>query len=238
MTETLGNKTEIILKNMDNMKFETSRKFDFIYADMIYEDLNLSWLNKYWEFLKDGGIFVVQTDWHSIFEVGYHMKYKLKDSFHLNNIVWKNEFGNFPKNKFRQAHDDIVIFSKGKNYKFYPEKVQMEKATAKSKGLNPSGRTTKLATSVWSDITLTTIAKERIKKEDGHNIKWQKPIELMERLVIPFTDEGDWVLDNFMGSGTLAEWCKRNKRNYVGIEYDKEPYSLAKSRLENIHGRI
>ena len=54
----------------------------------------------------------------------------------------------------------------------------------------------------------------------------------MERLVIPFTDEGDWVLDNFMGSGTLAEWCKRNKRNYVGIEYDKEPYSLAKKRLE------
>lgn len=232
MTESLGNKTEIILKNMDNMKFETDRQFDFIYSDMIYENLDLSWLSRYWELLKEGGTFAIQTDWHSLFEVGYYMKYNLENSFHLNNIVWKSEFGNFPKNKFRQAHDDIIIFSKGKNYKFYPERVQMEKATAKSKGLNPSGRTTKLATSVWSDITLTTIAKERIKKNDGHNIKWQKPIELMNRLVSPFTDVGDWVLDNFMGSGTLAEWCKLNDRNYVGIEFDKEPYELAVKRLE------
>lgn len=232
MTESLGNKAEVILYNMDNMLFETERKFQFIYGDMIYENLDLSWVDKYWEMLDEGGVFAVQTDWHSLFEVGYHMKYKLLNSFHLNHVVWKNEFGNFPKNKFRQSHDDIVIFSKGKNYKFYPERVQMEKATAKSKGLNPSGRTTKLATSVWTDITLTTIAKERIKKEDGSSIRWQKPIELMDRLTSPFTDIGDWVLDPFMGSGTLGEWCKRNERNYVGIEYDKEPYNLAVERLE------
>lgn len=223
----------IKLYNQDNMKFEIDRKFDLIYCDMIYESLDLSWLTKYWEFLKVGGIFAVQTDWHSLFEVGYFMKYTLLGSFHLNNICWKNEFGNFPKNKFRQSHDDIIIFSKGKDYKFYPERVQMEKATAKSKGLNPSGRTTKLATSVWSDITLTTIAKERVKKEDGHNLRWQKPIGLLERLVSPFTDENDWVLDPFMGSGSLGLWCKNNNRNYVGIELDKEVFELAE---ENING--
>lgn len=231
MTESLQHKTEVILKNMDNMKFEADREFDFIYSDMIYENLNLEWIYKYWGMLKNGGVMAVQTDWHSVFEVGYLLKCVLKAN-HLNNIVWKCEFGNFPKYKFRQAHDDILIFSKGKDYKFYPDRVQMEKATAKSKGLNPSGRTTKLATSMWTDITLTTVAKERVKKEDGHNIRWQKPYELMNRLLSPFTDEGDWVLDNFMGSGTLGEWCKENNRNYVGIELDKEPYYLAVQRLE------
>ncbi len=217
--------------NMDNMKYESDFYFNFIYCDMIYENLDLSWINKFWEKLVDGGVMAVQTDWHSVFEVGYHMKYNLQNSFHLNNICWKNEFGNFPKNKFRQSHDDIIIFSKGKNYKFYPERVQMEKATAKSKGLNPSGRTTKLATSVWSDITLTTIAKERVKKDDGHNIRWQKPVALLERLILPFTDEHDWVFDPFAGSGSLGKWCRLNGRNYIGIEYDAEVYKLAKNNI-------
>lgn len=217
---------------MDNMKYETDRKFNLIYTDMIYENLDLSWIPKYWNMLLDGGVFIVQTDWHSVYEVGYMMKNFFADSFHINSIAWKNEFGNFPKNKFRQSHDDIIIFSKGRDYKFYPDRVQMEKATAKSKGLNPSGRTTKLATSVWNDITLTTVAKERVRKKDGHSIRWQKPIRLMERICSPFTDEEDWILDPFAGTATLGQWCKENNRNYVGIEYDKEPYYLAVQRLE------
>lgn len=220
----------IELLNMDNMKFETNQLFDLIYADMIYENENLEWMYKYWELLKVGGIFAVQTDWHTQFEVGYTLK-KILGGHHVNSICWKNEFGNFPKNKFRQSHDDIIVFSKGKDYKFYPDRVQMEKATANSKGLNPSGRMTKLATSVWTDITLTTIAKERVKKKDGHNIRWQKPIALLERLCVAFTDEFDWVLDPFAGSGVLGKWCSKTNRNYVGIEYDKEVYKLAKKNI-------
>lgn len=223
--------SDIWLYNQDNMKFEIDKKFDLIYCDMIYDNLNLSYITKYWEMLKTGGVFIVQTDWHSLFEVGYFMKYTLLGSHHLNNICWKNEFGNFPKNKFRQSHDDIIIFSKGKNYKFYPDRVQMEKATAKSKGLNPSGRTTKLATSVWTDITLTTVAKERVKKKDGHNIRWQKPEALLHRLCSAFTDKENWILDPFMGSGSLGKWAVKNDMNYVGIEYDKEVFKLAKKNI-------
>lgn len=223
--------TDIKLYNMDNMKYESDRVFDFVYCDMIYEDgVNLSWIYKFWDMLKFGGVFAVQTDWHSVFEVGYYLKHVVKAN-HLNNIAWKNEFGNFPKNKFRQSHDDILIFSKGSQYKFYPDRVQMQKATANSKGLNPSGRTTKLATSVWTDITLTTIAKERVKKDDGHNIRWQKPYALLNRLAIAFTDVGDNILDPFAGSGVLGKWCKENDRNYVGLENDKKVFKLAKKNI-------
>jgi DNA modification methylase len=100
--------------------------------------------------------------------------------------------------------------------------------------LNPSGRTTKNATAWIDDICLTTTAKERVKKSDGHLVRWQKPVRLFDRVVAPFTDEGDDVLDNFMGSGSLGEWCIKNNRNYTGIEYDKEVFGLAKNRLENI----
>jgi DNA modification methylase len=39
------------------------------------------------------------------------------------------------------------------------------------------------------------------------------------------------VLDPFAGVGSLGEWCFKNNRNYVGIEYDKEIFDLAENRL-------
>jgi DNA modification methylase len=223
------------LYNDDNVKvmkelYSNNQEFDLIYADMIYENLDFNWVFPAWELLKPNGIFIIQTDWHSVAEIKVHTS-TMKNAFFVNWLCWKNEFGNFPKNKFRQAHDDILIFCKGQNYKFYPEKVQVEKATAKSKGLNKSGRETKLATSVIIDICLTTVAKERIKKEDGHCIRWQKPVALMNRIASPFLDKGDSVLDIFMGSASLGEYCLKNDMEYTGIELDKEPFELSSERL-------
>ena len=219
--------------NDDNLKIDVDAKADLIYADYIYENLDFSWVDKWWPNLKENGIFIIQTDWHSAAEVKVHTQ-SMPDAFFVNWLVWKNEFGNFPKNKFRQAHDDIIIFSKGRDYKFYPDRVQVKKATAKSKGLNKSGRLTKLATSVITDICLTTIAKERVKKDDGHCIRWQKPLKLIDRLFSPWVDEGDLVIDLFMGSGTSLEWCLRNNINGIGIEYDSDVYNIANNRLAKV----
>lgn len=222
-----------MLHNMDNMDLRPLVNIDLIYADMIYENLDLRWIGKYWEYLRSGGIFVVQTDWHSLFEVGGYLKYECKDSLFLNHIVWKNEWGNFPKNKFRQSHDDILIFSKGKDYKFYPDRVQVPKVTASSKRLNKSGRDTKLATSIWSDICLTTVAKERVKNPTtGKLIRWQKPLGLMDRIYSAFLDRGDSVLEPFMGSGTGAIQAIEKELCYFGIEYDENVFKIAVERVE------
>jgi len=214
------------------MTFETNQKFDLIYCDMIYENLDVSWIDKYWEYLKPNGIFIVQTDWHTNWLIRYTLEI-LSDSLFVNHLVWKNEWGNHPKNKFHQCYDDIIIFSKGKDYKFYSDKIQVDKAT-KNKGLNPSGRQTKTATAWVDDICLTTTSKERIKKEDGHLAKWQKPIRLFDRIIAPFTDENDIILDPFMGVASLGEWCIKNRRHYTGIEYDKNIFNLAETRMKEV----
>jgi DNA modification methylase len=220
------------LYNNDNMNLDVIGKYDVIFADFVYENIDFSWLDKYWPHLKEGGIFVGMTDFHSIFELGMKLK-QMNNSFLVNHLAWKNEWGNHPKDRFHQCFDDILIFSKGIHNRFYSERVQIDKVT-KNKGLNPSGRTTKTATAFVDDICLTTTSKERIKKEDGHLIKWQKPLKLMDRILLPFTDEGDVILDLFMGSGTLGEWCYRNKRNYIGIEVDIEVFKLAELRIQNL----
>jgi DNA modification methylase len=212
----------------NNLEFNSENKFDLIYADMIYENTDLSWISYFWHFLKDNGIFIVQTDWHTNYLVRAELE--TLGNF-VNHLVWKNEWGNHPKDRFHACFDDIIIFSKGENYKFYPDRIQVPKVT-KNKGLNPSGRETKTATAWIDDICLTTTSKERIKKEDGHLIKWQKPLRLFDRIITPFTDAGDSILDPFAGSATLGEWCIKNNRNYVGIELDTEVYKLAKERLD------
>jgi len=218
------------LYNSNNMEISFYQDPDLIYADMIYENLDLSWIERYWNILKDNGIFIVQTDWHTNYLVRSELE---KFGIFVNHLVWKNEWGNHPKNRFHQCYDDIIIFSKGKDYKFYPERIQVDKVT-KNKGLNPSGRQTKQATAWIDDICLTTTSKERVKKRDGHLARWQKPVRLFDRIVSPFTDEGDWVVDNFMGTASLGEWCVNNNRNYVGIENDQEIFLLANIRLNNI----
>ena len=59
----------------------------------------------------------------------------------------------------------------------------------------------------------------------------QKPVALFEYLIKTYTNEGETVLDNCMGSGTTAIACINTNRNYIGCELDEEYYNLANERI-------
>lgn len=61
-----------------------------------------------------------------------------------------------------------------------------------------------------------------------------KPLEFVKRNIINSTNEGDVVLDCFMGSGTTGVACKELNRDFIGIELDKEYYEIAKNRINGI----
>lgn len=61
----------------------------------------------------------------------------------------------------------------------------------------------------------------------------QKPLKLIERLVLASSNEGDTVLDPCMGSGTTGVVCKKNNRKFVGIEMDEDFFNVASHRIEN-----
>jgi site-specific DNA-methyltransferase (adenine-specific) len=60
----------------------------------------------------------------------------------------------------------------------------------------------------------------------------QKPLELLEYLVKTYTNEGDTILDNTMGSGTTMLACKNLNRNGIGIEKDPQYYAVAVARVD------
>lgn len=216
--------------NMDNMDFNKPYSYSCVFADMIYESLDFNWIDKYWnDYLIDNGIFVVMTDWHTVGEVIVKLK-SMPNAKMINHLVWKNEWGSHPKDRFHQCFDDILIFSKKEHLLFFSEKIQVNKVT-KNKGLNPSGRQTKQATAWIDDICLTTTSKERIKKEDGHLVKWQKPLSLIERILNPFLFIEDSIIDPFMGSGVVGRYAIKHSFDYTGIEIDKDIFKLAKNNL-------
>lgn len=65
----------------------------------------------------------------------------------------------------------------------------------------------------------------------------QKPVALMEYLVKTYTNEGDTVLDNCMGSGTTGVACANTGRNFIGIEREKEYYHLARKRIAEAYNK-
>jgi site-specific DNA-methyltransferase (adenine-specific) len=61
----------------------------------------------------------------------------------------------------------------------------------------------------------------------------QKPVSLIEYLIKTYTNEGDIILDNCMGSGTTAIAAIRTKRNFIGFELQKEYFDIANKRIKN-----
>ena len=62
----------------------------------------------------------------------------------------------------------------------------------------------------------------------------QKPVALLEYLVKTYTNEGDTVLDNCMGSGSTGVACKNTKRKFIGIELEKNYFDIAESRIRKL----
>lgn len=227
----------ISLLNEDNVNVisrlrENESKFKFIYADMIYELTDFSWFEQSKHLLDDGGVFVIQTDYHTVADIKLFAE---SIGFSLVNwCIYINDWGGVPKRGFPRKHDDILILSADNNFKWYPERIQIPKATAGT-ALDKKGTGMKTPPDVFYDHpSFSTMSRERVKYGNS-NIRWQKPEWLMERLLLPFTDEGDTVLDLFMGTATLGVVCERYNRNYVGVESDSGVFRKAKERLDAIH---
>ena len=62
----------------------------------------------------------------------------------------------------------------------------------------------------------------------------QKPVDLMRYLIRTYSNEGETVLDNTMGSGTTGVACVLENRNFIGIENDENHFNTAKERIEKL----
>ena len=98
-----------------------------------------------------------------------------------------------------------------------------------SNGTNPLARFGKKNYEVTHKYPTNIIS---IKKDSKSIHPTQKPVRLLEYLIKTYTNDGDTVLDNCMGSGTTAIACMNTNRNYIGFELNKEYYDLSIKRIK------
>lgn len=94
------------------------------------------------------------------------------------------------------------------------------------------GRTGVRSYDWFSDIQLVkNVSKQK------YNHPCPVPVKLMERIILLTTNEGDTVIDTFMGSGTTGVACLNTGRNFVGFEIDTEYFDMAQERLLEVEMR-
>jgi len=158
------------------------------------------------------------------------------------NMVWDKKLttGHLNCNKMPlRRHEDILVFSKGRiNYnpqKIVRDKIRIDKNSNKEvhgNGIGTYGKF-KLTDKYLTHRHPTSIVE--ISNADKRNIvhPTQKPIPLMEYLIKTYTNEGETVLDNCMGSGTTMVACQNTDRRGIGIELDANYFEIAKKRVED-----
>lgn len=79
------------------------------------------------------------------------------------------------------------------------------------------------------------VPNKKLKDRDRINLHdTEKPVKLMEQLVLNSSKEGDFVMDPFMGIGSTGIACKKNGRSFIGVELDPKYFYIARERINNV----
>lgn len=152
---------------------------------------------------------------------------------HLRNrIVWHFGHGLHASKRFSGRYEVILWFTKSDKYTFdldsvrvpqkYPNKKYFKGPKAGQYSCNPLGKN---PGDVWE---IPNVKANHVEKTIHPA---QFPVELIERLVLALTDEGDWVLDPFMGSGTTQIASILHSRRSIGAEIMKKYFEVSMQRV-------
>ena len=151
------------------------------------------------------------------------------DLFYQNWIIWSYDWGGRTKKNFARKHEDILMYSKGKDFLFNADSVRipykMKQNVRKGAKNNPLG---KIPTDVWQKNNHTT------SREYAGWHPTQKPISLLERIILANTNHGDTVLDFFAGSGNTAIASIRHGRDFIGCELRDDYHKKSLARINCI----
>ena len=145
----------------------------------------------------------------------------------------------YAKYRPMQQTEDVAIFTRNGNKTIYNPQMIKRDVPIKSGGNTiqagvyyefkcmTDGKEYKKTYEYKNPVTL--IEFDKIRRGSLHPT--QKPVALFEYLIKTYTNEGETVLDNCMGSGTTGVACKNLNRNFIGIELDDKYFEIAKQRI-------
>jgi len=170
-----------------------------------YYDFTVNWMKEAYRVLKKTGSMYVFSGWTNLKDILNALNNV--GFIIINHLIWKYQFGVFTKRKYVTSHYHILFVVKDrKKYKFNKIEHYPE--------------------DVW--IINREYWTGRIKTPT------KLPVELVKKILMFSSDEGDIVFDPFLGSGTVAVVAKMLGRHYLGFEIVPEYYEFAKERISKV----
>ena len=196
-----------------------------------YLEFSRRWIECLLPKMKENASLYVFLTWQHSPEVFCYLKGRM---LMVNEIIWDRKVPSMggSTRKFSSVHDTVGFFARSKDYYFDLDAIriaydpQTKKARTRSIfvgkkwleiGYNPKD--------VWSVTRLHRQDPER----EHHPT--QKPLEIVERMVLASCPAGGLVLDPFMGSGTTAVACAWHGRRFAGYEINPDYFAIARSRI-------
>jgi len=213
-----------------NKTWEAEKKF--IKIDEKWDSFtNDEYFNFCYELIKElsrvvkvNGNIIIFGSYHNIYKLGFIIE--MLGLKIVNSLVWykRNAFPNVTQRMFCESTEQMIWAvnnsqKKAKNWTFNYKELKL---------LTENGKQMR---NMW-DIPMTSKGEKEFGKHPS-----QKPLQVMDRLIIGCTNPNDLVLDPFCGSGSTAVSAKNNNRNFYVIDNNKEYIELANKRVENAIGQ-
>jgi len=199
-----------------------------------YETWLDSWLIETVRLLKPTASIYICGDWRSSSAI---QRIGLKYFTLRNRITWEREKGRGALKNWKNAAEDVWFFTVSHDFIFNLESVKTKRKVlapytenGKPKDWEKSdGGNYRLTapSNLWTDLTVPFWS---MPENTAHPT--QKPEKLLAKIILASTNETDFILDPFSGSGTTAVVAKKLNRDFVGIERDEQFCLLAEKRLD------
>ena len=183
------------------------------------------WIASSKEVLKPNGSIFIACSYHNIGESIMGLKL---NGFEIKNIItWNksNAMPNLTRRVLTHTTEFVIWAVKGKGWVFNYDILKKLNPEKKKDGSDKQMR------DIWT-MPLCQ-GKERLRDADGKKAlhPTQKPEELLKRIILGFSNEGDVILDPFGGSGTTPFVAKKYSRNFIAIEREKKYADAINSRV-------
>lgn len=195
------------------------------------------------ELLSDKGSIYVHVDWHKVGQIRLILDEVFGEDNFINEVIWHYSGAGTPKGYWAKRHDNILLYGKGTTVVFNADDVRTEYAEATkerfshtirnvrgdndfgTQSLNPLGK-------YPEDVLDISIEAPSSNKRTDYPT--QKPEKLLETLIKASSNEGDLVMDCFMGSGTTLAVAQKLKRRWIGCDINKGSVITVTERLNTI----
>ena len=196
-----------------------------IFSKDDYFQFSVNWIREVLRVLKTNGNLFIFGSFHCIFTIGFILQ-NMFDRRIISQIVWykPNAQPNITCRMFTESTEFIIwaVNNESKKAKNWTFNYEIMKAMNNDKQMR----------NMW-EIPLTPRSEKKYGKHPS-----QKPIAVVNRIMLAGTNEDDLILDPFSGSGTTAVVAEQHKRKWIMIEKDETYNQIAQMRIDELTGNL